>query len=141
MNVGEDEEKREHFYAVGGNVNWYSHCGKEYRGLSKKLNIELLHDSAILLLGIYPKKYKNSNLKRYMYSNVYVGLPRWLSGKESAYQCRRHKRNGFDPGSGRSLGVGIGNPLQYSCLETSMDLGAWQATVHGIAESWTRLSH
>ena len=76
-----------------------------------------------------------------MYSNVYVGLPRWLSGKESAYQCRRHKRNGFDPGSGRSLGVGIGNPLQYSCLETSMDLGAWQATVHGIAESWTRLSH
>ena len=56
MNVGEDEEKREPFYAVGGNVNWYSHCGKQYRGLSKKLNIELLHDSAILLLGIDPKK-------------------------------------------------------------------------------------
>ena len=32
-----------------------------------------------------------------MYSNVYVGLPRWLSGKESACQCRRHKRHGFDP--------------------------------------------
>ena len=41
------------------------------------------------------------------------------------------------PGSGRSLGIGNGNPLQYSCLETSMDLGAWQAIVHGIAESWT----
>ena len=46
---------------------------------------------------------------------------------------------GSIPGSGRSLGVGNGNPLQYSCLETSMDLGAWQATVHGIAESWTQL--
>ena len=34
-------------------------------------------------------------------------------------------------GSGRSLGVGNGNPLQYSCLENSMDRGTWWATVHG----------
>ena len=40
-------------------------------------------------------------------------------------------------GSGRSLGVGNGNPLQYSCLENSMGSGAWQATVHGVAKSWT----
>ena len=33
-----------------------------------------------------------------------------------------------------------GNPLQYSCLENSMDRGAWWVTVHGIAKSWTRLS-
>ena len=39
------------------------------------------------------------------------------------------------PGSGRSLGGGEGNPLQYSCLENPMDRGAWQAVVHGIAES------
>ena len=32
------------------------------------------------------------------------------------------------------------NPLQYSCLENPMDRGAWQATVHGVAKSWTRLS-
>ena len=32
-------------------------------------------------------------------------------------------------------GVGTGNPFQYSCLENSMDRGAWQATVHGVAES------
>ena len=38
------------------------------------------------------------------------------------------------PGSGRSLGVGNGNPLQY-CLENSMDRGAWCATVHGVAKS------
>ena len=43
-------------------------------------------------------------------------------------------------GSGRSLGVGNGNPLQYSCLENPMDRGAWQATVHGVAKSWTWLS-
>ena len=43
------------------------------------------------------------------------------------------------PGSGRSTGKGNGNPLQYSCLENSMDRGAWQATVHGVAKSQTRL--
>ena len=36
-------------------------------------------------------------------------------------------------GSGRSLRGGNGNPLQYSCLENSMDKGAWWATVHGVA--------
>jgi len=41
------------------------------------------------------------------------------------------------PGSGRSSGGGTGNSLQYSCLENSMDRGAWQATDHGIAESDT----
>ena len=37
-------------------------------------------------------------------------------------------------------GEGDGNPLQYSCLKNSMDRGAWRATVHGVAKSWTRLS-
>ena len=40
------------------------------------------------------------------------------------------------PGSGRSLGGGNGNPLQYSCLENSMDREAWWATVHGVTRSW-----
>ena len=39
------------------------------------------------------------------------------------------------PGLGRSLGEGHGNSLQYSCLENSMDRGAWQATVHGITKN------
>ena len=42
-------------------------------------------------------------------------------------------------GSGRSPGEGHGNPLQDSCLENSMDKGAWQATVYGVAKSWTQL--
>ena len=37
-------------------------------------------------------------------------------------------------------GVGRGNPLQYSCLENSMDRGAWRAAVHGVTKSWTQLS-
>ena len=45
------------------------------------------------------------------------------------------------PGLGRSPGEGNGNPLQYSCLENPMDGGAWWATVHGVAKSWTQLSN
>ena len=44
---------------------------------------------------------------------------------------------GLIPGAGRSPGEGNGSPLQYSCLESSMDRGAWGATVHGAAESDT----
>ena len=71
-------------------------------------------------------------------------LPRWRSGNESA--C-----NAGDPGdaedagsiprSGRSPGGGNGNPLQHSQLENTMDRGAWQAAVHGVTKSWTRLSN
>ena len=43
----------------------------------------------------------------------------------------------FDPWVGKIPGEGNGNPLQYSCLENSMEGGAWQATVHGIAKSPT----
>ena len=47
---------------------------------------------------------------------------------------------GLIPGLGRSAGEGDGNPLQYSCLENSMDRGAWCAMVHGIAKNRTQLS-
>ena len=45
------------------------------------------------------------------------------------------------PGSGRSPRIGNGNPLQYSCLGYPISRGAWWATVHGVAKSWTQLSH
>ena len=47
---------------------------------------------------------------------------------------------GSIPGSGRSPGKENGYPIQYSCLENSMDRGAWQVTVCGVAKSWTQLS-
>ena len=46
---------------------------------------------------------------------------------------------GLIPGSGRFLGEGNGNPLQYSCLENSMDREAWWVIVHGVSKSQTGL--
>ena len=71
--------------------------------------------------------------------HILYGLPKWLSGKESACQCRKRRRFGFNPWVGRSSGEGNGNPLQYSCLENPIDRGTWQAIVHRIKKSWTRL--
>ena len=65
-------------------------------------------------------------------------FPGGSHGKESA--CNAGDL-GLIPGSGRSPGGGHGNPLQYSCLENTMDRGASWATVHGITKSWTQLSN
>ena len=60
----------------------------------------------------------------------------WLSGQELAYNAADEAgATGSTPGSGRSPGGGNGNRLQYSCLENSMDRGAWWAAVHGITKS------
>ena len=59
-------------------------------------------------------------------------------GKASAYNAGDQ---GSIPGSGISPGEGNGNPLQHPCLENPMDGGSWQATVHGVAKSQTRLSN
>ena len=64
------------------------------------------------------------------------GLPYSSDGKEFA--CNAEDQ-GLIPGLGRPSGEGNGYPLQYSCLENSMDRGAWQVTVHGITKSWTQL--
>ena len=68
------------------------------------------------------------------------GFPGGASGKGLVCQCRRHKRHGLIPGSGRSPGGGHGNPLQSTCLENPMDRGTWWTIVHGIAESQARVS-
>ena len=62
------------------------------------------------------------------------GSPGGSDSKES--NCNEG-HTGVIPGSGRSPGEGNGYPLQYSCLENSMDRGAWQATVYGVTKSWT----
>ena len=67
-----------------------------------------------------------------------VGFPRGSDSKESACSAGHM---GLIPRSGRSSGDGTGYPLQYSFLENSMDRGAWQATVHGVTKSQTRLSN
>ena len=64
-----------------------------------------------------------------------VGLPGWLSGRESLWNAGDM---GSVPGSGRSPREGNSNPLQFSCLGNIMDRGAWWAiihgTVHGVAK-------
>ena len=59
------------------------------------------------------------------------------SDEESAYNPGDP---GLTPGSGRSHGEGNNNPLLYSCLDSSMDRGAWWATVHRVSRSWARLN-
>ena len=61
-------------------------------------------------------------------------FPGSSDGKASAHNAGDQ---GSIPGSVRSSGEGNGNPLQYSCLENSMDGGGWWATVHGVAKSQT----
>ena len=59
--------------------------------------------------------------------------------KKSTWKCKTGDV-GLIPGLGSHPGIGNGNPLQYSCLENTMDGGAWWATVHGVTKSQTWLS-
>ena len=67
-----------------------------------------------------------------------MGFPGCSGSKESACNV---EDPGSIPGSGRSPEEGNGNPFQYSCLENSMDTGAWQAIVHGFAKNRTQLNN
>ena len=62
------------------------------------------------------------------------GFPDVSAGKESTCNVQEARDAGLIPGSRRSSGGGHGNPLQYSCLENSMDRGAWKTAVHEVTE-------
>ena len=90
------------------------------------------------IASLFPNKnsLRNSGGKENLtsYHNLELKvLPRWLSGKESARQCRRCR---LDPWAGKIPGEENGNPLQYSFLGNPTDRGVWQATVRGVAKSW-----
>ena len=78
-------------------------------------------------------------MKKNLKYNIYVcgGFSGGSVGKESVCNAGVTGDAGLIPGLGRFPGGGHGNPLQYSCLEKPMDRGAWQASVHGTANSWT----
>ena len=69
---------------------------------------------------------------------IWWGFPGGSDGKE--YACNAGDL-GLIAGLGRFPGEGNGYPLQYSCLENSMDRGAWRATVHGFPKSQTGLNN
>ena len=83
----------------------------------------------------YPSKYKvlpTTQDEFYSCLIIHKGLPGGAVVKNLP-AMQEIQDVGSIPGSGRSPGVGSSNPLQYSCLENSIDRGAWQATVHGVA--------
>ena len=75
---------------------------------------------------------KGSSLRLNYSTSQYYGF---LGG--SAVMLANARNVSLNPGLGRSPEEGNGNPLQHSCSEKSMDRGAWQATVHGVAKSET----
>ena len=86
-----------------------------------------LNEENILFLIVFPQQ-------------VPVSFPGSSDGKESACSGDLVWSLGPIPGSGRSPAEGLGNPLQYSCLESSMDRGAWWAIVHEVTKNWTQRS-
>ena len=92
---------------------------------------------------VHPHTFPPESLFLILFSLI---LPRYLSdqmGFPGGSPVKNLPANAGDVGlipvSGRSPREGNGNPLQYSCLGNSMDRGTWQAIVHGVAKSWTRL--
>ena len=93
----------------------------------------------------FPSFLRLNNIPLYVYVTFVIhspvdGLPRWFSGKESACQCRNCRTCGLDPWVGKIPWKRKGQLTPIFCLENSMDRGAWWATVHGVAESQTRLN-
>ena len=80
----------------------------------------------------------SGNLPKWKSVTLFMGLPDGSDGKQSVYNAGDQ---GSIIGSGRSPGEGNVNPFQYSCLENSMDRGAWRATVQRVAKSQTQRSN
>ena len=70
------------------------------------------------------------------YIVIRISFPGSSDGKKKKSACNAEDQNSI-PGLGRFPGERNGNPLQHSCLENSMDRGAWRGTVHGVTKSWT----
>ena len=99
-----------------------------------------MHPSSTAKTTEWPWNFNTATREYLQQIITFLRLPSWLSGKESAHQCRRYKRRGFNPWVGISPGEGNGNPLQYSCLKNPMDRVAWWAIVYRVTKSWTWLS-
>ena len=65
-----------------------------------------------------------------------MGFSGGASGKDRSAKAGDVRDAVLTPGSGRSLGAGHDNAIQYSCLENPMDSGSWKATVYRVTKSW-----
>ena len=93
--------------------------------------LENPRDSKAWWAAVYGVAQSRTRLKR-LSNRGGRWLPRWLGVKNPPASAGD---TGSIPGSGRSPGEGKGNPLQYSCLENSIDRGTWRPTVHEVAEA------
>ena len=117
-------------------VSWYTSV--KHRSVT---SMEVFFDVKLTPYWSYRScsTYYTGNLIKVCIGVWFNGFPCGASGKEPACQCGLDEGDlGSIPGPGRSPGGGHGNPLQYSCLESPMDKGAWKATVHGVAQSQTQ---
>ena len=145
-------------------VSWFSHCwiwsflicerygGKPLSSQSRKLSTSPSSAGPLTcwatLTSHWPsldsdflnikRRWQNKISSKIPFFNpIYKGFPAASDSKEST---SNEGDWGSIPGLGRSPGERNGNPLQYSCLENSLDRGAWRATVHGVTKSQMRLS-
>ena len=84
---------------------------------------------------------KFMSIESVMLSNNLLLATKWYTEKETHLPMQDMRDPGLFPGSGRWSDIGNGNLLQYSCLENSMDRGAWQTTVHRVHEELDMTEH
>ena len=101
------------------------------------LKIRLLNDLALLSSSAQCETRGRIEDKDKWLPTYYHHPRRFPDGSDGKETTCNEGDLGSSPRSERSLGVGHGNSLQYSCLGNSMDRGAWQATVHGVTKSRT----
>ena len=98
-------------------------------GRTESDTTEVMQQQQQCLLGSSHKNPFKRTIEVSTQEDFSLDFPDGLDGKASACTARDL---GLIPGLGRSPGKGSGNPLQYFCLENSIDRGAWWATVHGL---------
>ena len=104
---------------------------------------QLSHLYCYLLLFYIDIIWRREHTKTYIYCTTLIkyGLSRRLIGKESSCNAEDWGDAGSTSGSGRTPGVGNGNPFQDSCVENPMNRGTLQAIVRGVTKSHTQLSN
>ena len=114
-------------------ITWYL---KNYKANSFVTQQSLLRRDlqTTIYIYIYTHTHTHTHYIRICLQNIYMGFPSSSDSKVSA--CIAGDP-GSIPGLERSPGVGNGYPLQYSCLENSMDKEDWWAMVQGVTKSWT----
>ena len=119
-------------YVIPCHVPWFYHM-KVYQNSQCRINTSLRKT-------LHKWKWTSILMKSALLSPPYMGFPGGSVVKNSPSNAGDSRDVGLIPGMGRFPGGGNRNPLQYSCLESCTDRGAWQAMVHKVEKNRTGLS-